>query len=319
MVVDTQQVAVVTGASRGLGFLLAGQFAARGCRLVICARSADGLEAAREELARTGVDVVAVPADVSVPEQAKNVVDTAVERFGRLDVLVNNAGVIQVGPVESMTGDQFADALDVMLWGAVHTSLAAIPVMRAQGSGRIATITSIGARVPAPHLLPYTTAKFAARGFSEGLRVELGKHGISVTTVVPGLMRTGSPRNALFTGDRAAEYRWFTLGDSLPLLSMDAERAASRIVSAIMRGKVEIVLTPAAKLAALAHGVAPGLTTRLAAVADRLLPHGEHGGSRPGHTVEGEQPAWFAAATRLTRAAADRFHQHDDTARASRE
>jgi NAD(P)-dependent dehydrogenase (short-subunit alcohol dehydrogenase family) len=310
---DARGVALVTGASRGLGLLLARELAGREFDLVICARSEDGLDAARDELVKTGAEVHVVPADVSVRHEADALVAAAMHRFGRLDVLVNNAGVIQVGPAVTMTAERFTEALDTMLWGAVHTSLAAIPVMREGGTGRIVTITSIGAQVPAPHLLPYTTAKHAVRGFSEGLRVELGKYGISVTTVVPGLMRTGSPRNAQFTGDQAAEYRWFALGDSIPLLSMDAERAAGRIVSAALRGRPEIVLTPAARLAAIAHGVAPGLTQRLAAVADRLLPSGEDS-DRPvsGHAVETAQPAWVRVGTGLTRAAARRFHQHQD-------
>jgi short-subunit dehydrogenase len=309
-----REVALVTGASRGLGLLLARELAGRGFDLMICARSDDGLDAARKELATTGAEVLAVPADVSVRHEAGGLVAAATTRFGRLDMVVNNAGIIQVGPEPTMTAERFSEALDTMLWGAVHTSLAAVPVMRERGSGRIVTITSIGGAVPAPHLLPYTTAKFATRGFSEGLRVELGKYGISVTTVVPGLMRTGSPRNALFTGDRPAEYRWFALGDSIPFLSMDAERAAKRIVAAALRGKPEIVLTPAAKLATAAHGVAPGLTQRIAAAADRLLPSATDGARPvPGHATEARRPAWFRAATRLTRVAADRFHQHEDS------
>jgi NAD(P)-dependent dehydrogenase (short-subunit alcohol dehydrogenase family) len=325
-VVDTMNrrtgrpVAVVTGASRGLGFLLAREFRRQGYDLVICARSEDGLDAARVDLDPTGTHVVAVRADVSVRSEAERVIAAAMERFDRLDVLVNNAGVIQVGPVVTMTAQQFEDALGSMLWGAVHTSLAAIPVMRALGGGRIATITSVGGKLPAPHLLPYTTAKFAATGFSEGLRVELAKYGISVTTVVPGLMRTGSPRNALFTGSRSAEYRWFTLGDSLPLLSMDAERAARVIVSGVLRGRAEMVLTAAAKLGVLVHGVAPGLFMKVAALADRLLPMGEDGAPpTPGHREEAGQPAWFRFATRLTSAAARRFHEHDDVTGTFRE
>jgi NAD(P)-dependent dehydrogenase (short-subunit alcohol dehydrogenase family) len=306
-------VAVVTGASRGLGFLLARQLARQGHDLVICARSEDGLDAARIDLERTGAQVVTVCADVSVRSDAERVVAAAVERFDRLDVLVNNAGVIQVGPAVTMAAEQFEDALGAMLWGPVHTCLAAIPVMRARGGGRIAVISSIGGKLPAPHLLPYTTAKFAATGFSEGLRVELAKYGISVTTVVPGLMRTGSPGNALFTGSRSAEYRWFTLGDSLPLLSMDAERAAREIVSGVLRGRAEMVLTVVAKLGVLVHGVAPGLFMKVAALADRLLPMGEDGGPpTPGHREAARQPAWFRLATRLTSAAARRFHEEED-------
>jgi len=307
-------VAVVTGASRGLGFLLARGLGRRGHDLLVCARSAGGLAAARPDLEATGARVVTVPADVAVREPAESLVHRAVERFGRLDVLVANAGVMQVGPAPTMAPEQFADALGVMFWGAVYPTLAALPVMRRQGGGRIITITSIGGKVPAPPLLPYTAAKHAAVGFSEGLRVELGKYGITVTTAVPGLMRTGSPRNAMLTGHPRAEYTWFALGDSLPLLAMDAERAAAKIVSAALRGSPEVILTPAAKLAARLHGFAPGLTLRALALVDRLLPRAEQITTPvPGHTVE-PMPAWFHVLTGLTRAAAQRFHQYDDLA-----
>jgi short-subunit dehydrogenase len=144
--------------------------------------------------------------------------------------------------------------------------------MRQAHGGRIINITSIGGKIPAPHLLPYTAAKHASVGFSEGLRVEVAKHGISVTTAVPGLMRTGSPDNALFAGNHTAEHAWFTIADSLPVLSMDAERAASAIVRAGLRGEPEIVLTPAATLAVRAHALLPSLTLRALSVVDRLLP-----------------------------------------------
>jgi NAD(P)-dependent dehydrogenase (short-subunit alcohol dehydrogenase family) len=305
-------VAVVTGASRGLGFLLARELARQGHDLVITARSADGLAAARDELERDGGQVHTVAADLSRREDADRLVDATVEHYGRLDVLVANAGIIQVGPATSMTPQDFEDAFGVIFWGAAYPILAALPVMRRQGAGTVVTITSIGGKFPAPHLLPYTAAKFATVGLSEGLRVELGKHNISVTTAVPGLMRTGSPRNALFKGDRTAEHRWFTLGDSIPLLSMDAERAARAIVRAGLRGKPEVILTPAAKVAVRLHGIAPGLSTRIAAVTDRLLPRTDDSSpATPGHAVD-QPPSWFRTATRLTRSAARRFHQHDD-------
>jgi NAD(P)-dependent dehydrogenase (short-subunit alcohol dehydrogenase family) len=312
----TRPVAVVTGASRGLGFLLARTLGERGHDLVVCARSEDGLDAAQRNLAETGAAVLAIPADVSDRAQAESLIAGAVARFGRLDVLVNNAGIIQVGPAVTMDHQQFADALDVTLWGTVHTTLAAIPTMREQGHGRIVTISSIGGKLPAPHLLPYTTAKYAVTGFSEGLRVELAKYGITVTTVIPGLMRTGSPRNALFTGDRAQEYRWFAVADSIPLLSMDAERAAARIVTAALRGRAEVVLTPAAKLGVLANGVAPSLVANVAGLVDRLLPRSEQGGRpTPGHAVTGRMSKAVQAVTGLSRLAATRFHQHDDPTR----
>lgn len=305
-------VAVVTGASRGLGFLLAREFGRRGYDLVICARSEDGLAAAREELLHSAARVHTVACDVSVQTDVQRLVDEAEREFGRVDVLVNNAGVIQVGPINVMTTEHFSDALGVMLWGMVHSTLAALPLLRRSENPVIVNVTSIGGKIPAPHLLPYTTAKFAAVGFSEGLRAELTRDGISVTTAVPGLMRTGSPRNALFTGDRAAEHRWFALADSIPLLSMDAERAAARIVSAALRGRPEVILTPIAKIAVRLHGLAPGLTTRAAAVVDRLLPRSDTGSEPvPGHALE-EPPAWFRALTALTRRAARRTNQYDD-------
>lgn len=313
---NTQQgrpVAVVTGASRGLGLLLAAELGRRGYDLVVCARSAEGLEIAAQRLRGPETQVHAVPADVSIAADVERLMAAAVERFGRIDVLVNNAGVIQVGPLAALTVEHFAQALDVMLWGAIHTTFAALPQLRQSPRPVILNVTSIGGKVPAPHLLPYSTAKFAAVGFSEGLRVALAQEGISVTTAVPGLMRTGSPRNALFTGDAAAEYRWFAAADSVPLLSMDAERAARRMVSAALRGRPEVILTPAAKLAVRAHGVAPGLTTRAMSVAERLLPSGSPGPLVPGHAT-GPQPAWFRAVTGLTRRAARRFGAYDDEA-----
>jgi NAD(P)-dependent dehydrogenase (short-subunit alcohol dehydrogenase family) len=305
-------VAVVTGASRGLGFLLAGELADRGHDLVICARSQEGLAAAVPELERRGGQVVPVPADVSVEAEAVRVVDTARERFGRLDVLVTNAGVIQVGPAAAMRTQDFVDAMGVMFWGVVYPTLAALPLMRQRGNGRILVITSIGGKIPAPHLLPYTAAKHAAVGFAEGLRVESGRHGVTVTTAVPGLMRTGSPQNALFTGNQQAEHRWFTAADSLPLLSINAELAAAKLVDAALRGKPEVVLTPAAKLATRLHGLAPSTTMRLIALTNRLLPTDETPRPlTPGRVAE--QPArWFEALTSLSRRAARRFHQHDD-------
>ncbi|MGI8722447.1 MAG: SDR family NAD(P)-dependent oxidoreductase [Geodermatophilaceae bacterium] len=308
----TRPVAVVTGASRGLGFLLARELADQGHDLVICARSADGLATAAAELRGRGGQVVTVAADVSVQAQAEAVVAAATEHFGRLDVLVTNAGAIQVGPAAAMRANDFADALGVMFWGVLYPTMAALPLMRARGGGRILVITSLGGKVPAPHLLPYTVAKHAAVGFAEGLRIEAARHGITVTTAVPGLMRTGSPRNALFTGDRAAEYRWFSVADSLPLLSMDAERAAAKLIRATLRGSPEIVLTPAAKVAVRLHGLAPATTIRLLSVANRLLPSDEtRTPLAPGHAVAKDGPV-VSALTGLTRAAARRFRQHDD-------
>lgn len=312
---NARPVAMVTGASRGLGFLLARELGARGHDLVVCAR--DGIEPARDDLARNGTEVLALEADVSDPADAARLVAETERRFGRLDVLATNAGVIQVGPAAEMRIADFEHAMNVMFWGVVHTVNAALPLLR-RHRGRVLAVTSIGGKLPAPHLLPYGAAKHAAVGYAEGLRVEAARLGIGVTVAVPGLMRTGSTRNALFTGDRAAERRWFTLAASTPVLSMDAERAARRLVSATLRGRAEVVLTPAAKLGVRVHALAPGLTMRTVAAVERLLPRPltlDGGGARPepGHAT-GRQPGWFARLTRLDRDAAHRWHEVNDPA-----
>lgn len=300
-------VALVTGASRGLGFLLARELADRGHDLVICARSADGLAIAADDLRRHGATVHDMAVDVGDEAACRHLVAEAERVFGRLDVLVANAGIIQVGPYAELTATEFAAAMDTMFWGQVHPVLAALPLLRRTG-GKILAITSLGGKVPAPHLLPYGAAKHAAVGFAEGLRVE----GVSVTVGVPGLMRTGSTRNALFTGDRTAERTWFTVAASLPVLSMDAERAARRLVRATLRGKPEITLTLPAKIAVRAHALAPNLSLRTLALVNRALPGPVgSGGPRPGHTAE-PTSRWFHRLTRRDRIAALHWHEHDD-------
>lgn len=304
-------VAVVTGASRGLGFLLARDLADRGHNLIVNARSEDGLAAAAADLRSRGVQVAEVAGDVSDPAVAGRLVAVATERFGRLDVLVANAGVIQVGPAQAMRPDDYATAIDVMYWGVVHPTLAALAALRAN-RGRVLVVTSIGGKLPAPHLLPYVAAKHAAVGFAEGLRIEEAREGVSVTVGVPGLMRTGSPRNALFTGDQPAEHAWFAIADSLPVLSIDAERAAARLIGATLRGAPEVILTPAAWLSARLHGLAPATTLRLLTIANRLLPADRSSTpTRPGHAVAGAGSMLRSLTTR-TRKAAGRTHERTD-------
>jgi short-subunit dehydrogenase len=310
------QVAVVTGASRGLGLLLARQLADQGCRLVICARDQDELTRARADLERCGTEVLAVRCDISDRAQAEDLIERAIEHFGSVDVLVNNAGIIQVGPLEMMTVADFETAMGVMFWGTVYATLAALPHMRSRRSGRIVNITSIGGKVSVPHLVPYSCAKFAAVAFSEGLRAELTPEGIGVTTAVPGLMRTGSHLHALFTGQAEREFAWFSLAASVPLLSMDAERAARRIIDAAQRGRAEVILTPQAYLAAWANGALPGTTGRLLAMVNRLLPSGRgtDGGGTEGIAVqERMDSALFRGVTALNRQAARRFNQFPDS------
>ena len=145
----------------------------------------------------------------------------------------------------------------INFWGTVNVTLAALRYMRRQGHGRIANITSIGGKVAVPHLLPYSCAKFAAVGFSEGLRAELAGTGVKVTTVVPGLMRTRGETHAMFKGKRPLERAWFSVAAETPGLAMSARRAARRIVRAVERGQAEIVVGIPAKMLRLAKDLFP--------------------------------------------------------------
>jgi NAD(P)-dependent dehydrogenase (short-subunit alcohol dehydrogenase family) len=266
------KVVLITGGSRGLGLVMAREFAAEGARIAICARRPEELEAARADLRRQGAEVMAVPCDVTDRAQVNELVNVVRDHFGRIDVLVNNAGVIQVGPVEVMTMEDYEVAMKTHFWGPLFMTLAVLPEMRRRREGRIVNITSIGGKISIPHLVPYSASKFALVGLSEGLRAELLKDGVVVTTVCPGLMRTGSPRNALFKGRHRAEYAWFAISDSLPVTSMSAVRAARQIVAATRRGDAEVVLSIQAQLAARFHGLFPGTTADLLAIVNRLLP-----------------------------------------------
>jgi short-subunit dehydrogenase len=306
-------VVLITGSSRGLGFAMAQEFAKQGARLVICARDERELKIAEERLHAFGTEVLAVRCDVAVHDEVVSMIQQANDRFGRIDILVNNAGIISVGPLESQTLTDFQEAMDVMFWGVVYPTLAVLPQMMRRRGGHIANITSIGGKVAVPHLLPYDCAKFAAVGFSEGLRAEALKDGVKVTTVCPGLMRTGSHLNAEFKGDHRAEYTWFSLGATSPLTAMDAHRAARNIVNAIRRGRAEIILTPQAKLLALFHGVFPGLTSDILGQSNRLMPTavmGEGQERRKGN--ESETAVTRSFATELGRRAAAALNQYPE-------
>jgi NAD(P)-dependent dehydrogenase (short-subunit alcohol dehydrogenase family) len=264
------RVAIVTGGSRGLGYALVEELLRRGARVATCARGEEQLERARRRL---GGSVLAIPCDVSDRAQAEAFVEQVDAELGPVDVLVNNAGVISVGPLATQTHEDFAEMLDIQLWGVLHCTLAVLPGMVARGEGRIANVTSIGGKISVPWLLPYNTAKFAAVGFSEGLRAELAGTGVKVTTVVPGLMRTGSYLAAYFKGDRPdLEYRLFAPLSATPATTVSAERAARRIVAALRRGEPEVTLGLHAKLAARANGVAPALTAEVLSLVARALP-----------------------------------------------
>ncbi len=265
----------ISGGSRGLGLLLAHEFAARGAKVAISGRDRAFLDRAAEGLRHCGAEVLALETDISMREEAESAVAEIQNKFGTVDVLVNNAGTICVGPMEVMTIDDYRSSLNTHFWGPYFATMAVLPEMQRRKQGRIVNISSIGGKISVPHLLPYSVGKFALTGFSEGLRSEALKDNVYVTTVCPGLMRTGSPRNALFKGNNEAEYAWFSISDALPVLSMSARRAAHQIVEATIRGRAEVVLSLPAKFAVKAHGLFPATTTNVLGLVNRLLPSAE--------------------------------------------
>jgi short-subunit dehydrogenase len=304
------QVVLITGSSRGLGFAMAQEFARLGARLVICARNEGELKVAEARLQALGAEVLAVTCDMAVRDEVLKMVQEANARFGHIDILVNNAGIIAVGPIESQSITDFQECMDVMFWGVVYPTLAVLPQMMERRGGRIANITSIGGKVAVPHLLPYDCAKFAAVGFSEGLRAEVSKNGVKVTTVCPGLMRTGSHLNAEFKGDHRAEYTWFAVSATSPLAAMNAHRAARKIVNAIRSGRAEIILTPQAKLLAAFHGLFPGLTADILGLSNRLLPGAGMGEGQTRHSGrDSETSVTRSFITELGRKAAESLNQ----------
>jgi len=266
------RVVVITGGSRGLGLVLARMFAAEGARVVLLARDLGELDRARHDIEARGGWVLTLRCDIRRRGDVRAAVDRIVDQCRAIDVLVNNAGVIQVGPLEHMSEEDFENASATHFRGPLNLILEVVPIMRHRSFGRIVNIASIGGRVAVPHLAPYCASKFALVGLSDAIRAELDEYGIRVTTVSPGLMRTGSPGHALFKGQHDAEYTLFRTAASLPGLTISAERAARKIIEACRYGDPALTITPQAKLAAMMNAAAPGVTARAAMLVSRLLP-----------------------------------------------
>jgi NAD(P)-dependent dehydrogenase (short-subunit alcohol dehydrogenase family) len=286
---------IIAGGSRGLGLVLARQLVAKGAHVTICARTEEDLRVAAEELRSGGGRVLAIVCDVRDRAAVQSVVESTVSEFGGVDVLINVAGVMMVGPLDEMTENDFREAMEINCFGPLHTVLAVLPVMRRQGWGRIVNIASIGGKRAVPHMLPYDASKFALVGLSTGLRTELMREGILVTTACPTLMRTGSPRNASFKGQHRKEYAWFSLGGSLPVASISAERAAGQILRACQNGDGEVYISNFLSPVVWAAELAPGFTNEMLGLVNHLLPKPGGIGRRAVYGYESESslsPSW---------------------------
>lgn len=265
------KVAVVCGGSRGLGRAVARELLRHGARVALCGRDPGALEDARaalEPYGRVSVEVC----DLRSGPQTVAWLERIERELGPIDVLVANAATILVAPIETLSPADFDLAMREIFGTATRAVLSALPAMRARRRGTFVFVTSLGGRIGVPHLSAYSAAKFAEVGFAETLAAEVAKDGVRVLSVFPGLMRTGSHRHAALRGRPASELGWFGAAALTPLLSIDADRAARRVVRAIVNGDTRLTLTPAAKVAIALHDVAPRFWSVLSAAAARLLP-----------------------------------------------
>lgn len=264
------RVAVVSGGSRGLGLLVARRLVSEGGRVALLARTEADLDGALADLAWRDGEAIAVPCDVRDRGGVDAAVAEVVDRLGPPSVLLHNAGVIDVGPEGHLAEEDYRRSLDVHFWGGYYLTEAVRPHLR--DGARVGYVSSIAGRLAAPHLASYSVGKHALVGYADAMRAELAPAGVRVTTITPGLLRTGSHPNAHTKGDHEAEYAWFATADANPLLSMDGDRAADKVVDALRHGDAALTLTLPAKLGAALDGVAPGVVGGVAKLAARLLP-----------------------------------------------
>ena len=248
------QVVVITGASAGIGRSLALQLADEGAKVVLAARRVNRLEQIAVECRQRGGEALAIRTDVSDEVQCKALIKMAVETFGRLDMLINNAGLAVTALFEEFPDLQlFKHTMDVNFYGSVHCSYYALPYLK-QTRGRILAISSLGGKAALPYNTPYIASKYAMHGFYDALRMELMQHGVSVTVICPSWVRTefhevqmdkdGIPKGvrgrALYTKN-----------------TMSAERCAGIALQAAYRRRREVLMSPGL-LAAWLKLIAPG-------------------------------------------------------------
>lgn len=303
------KVVLITGGSRGLGLVMARQLLHEGAKVVICGRNIEELEKAKMQLLEISQQIMTVPCDLTEKDQIVSLFDKIRSQWGKVDCLINNAGVIQVGPVETMEVEDFEKAMKIHFWAPLFTMLQVLPEMMKKEEGRIVNISSIGGKISFPHLLPYNASKFALTGLSEGMSVEMRNYGIKITTVCPGLMQTGSPLNADFKSQHKKEFSWFSIADSMPLLSMNAEKAASKIIMAMKRGDSSLNLGLPAKLAIAINGIAPGFVSDTFSAINQLLPAKGGIGSKTAKGRESESSWTKSFLTKNTRNAANKNNE----------
>lgn len=300
--------AVVTDASHGLGLTIARQLAQRGARLVICGSDSESLNKAAWQLRDTGAKVHPVRCNLTQDGAAQKLLAEAEHLHGGLDLLVNNPDITaQAHPSAPLREEDFRQAMETLYFAPLRLTLAALPLMRQHRNGTIINITPPGAPPATPHPAPYDAARFAFTGLSKGMRTELADERISVTTVLPGALRTSAKRH----GRPTHQHTRSAPAAPPPLLFVDADHAARAILRAAEHRRAEITLGGATQIAARLDAT----TTHAASLATRLVdqatrPHSAPGPTRPDagadHTV---QSRLFGVLTALNDRAARHLNQ----------
>lgn len=228
------KVAIVTGASEGIGEAIARRLAAAGARVALAARSEEKLGALASELGAE--HALAIPTDVTQPAQVERLVASTVERFGGIDMLVNNAGVGLYGRVEEMDWEQFRRLWEVNFFGVVQLTRVALPHLRAR-RGAVVNISSVAGKISLPYMGAYCASKFALNALSDSLRMELKAAGVSVTVVCPGRVATRFQRNALRKDENLPKV--FRQRDPS---GVSAERVARATLRALAGGRRQVVV-----------------------------------------------------------------------------
>ncbi len=284
------KVVFVTGGARGLGLEMARLLGAEGAKLAICSRNAEQLEKARKELEALGVPVLSLTCDVKEQKEVASAIEAIQQHYGRIDVLINNAGFISVGPLENMTTHEFEEAMRTHFWGPLYAMQAVLPLMKKQGQGRIINVSSVAGIASLPHMVPYSTSKAALINLSEGYREEYIKHKIYITLAIPGLVRTGAHENAAIKGKQEQEFTWFSVLDANRLTSASAKKVAKQILEGGRYGVSRVIMPIHANLFSVLQGVAPGLTTDFLSLINSLLPKAasEDTGRLKGYNINDE-------------------------------
>ena len=202
------KVVVITGASSGLGEAAARHLAAEGARVVLGARRTDRIETIAQEITEGGAEAIAVTADVTDRDQVQALVDAAAEEFGRIDVLLNNAGVMPLSPLEMLRVDEWDQAIDVNIKGVLYGIAAALPYMKEQKSGQVISVSSVAGHTISPGGAVYSATKYSVRVIAEALRQEVKDYNIRSTVISPGAVDTELPSSVGAEGvaENIAEY-----------------------------------------------------------------------------------------------------------------